>query len=186
MNSAVLISKPNENANKYVPFIGNGYIGINIDSKQGIFGHYNNRLGLNLQLKYNPLTYVYYDSWTKNEAIVIEFDNALVHRIQSYENDDNKCFTIKNTLFTSRLRPSVIIEEINLYNPTREILNLDIIQLGTMDWNSTSLRIETYKNSDYNVNSGIIYHKIDGKEKHVYVSVVSQKLPTTYQLKSHE
>ena len=68
----------------YLPFTGNGYIGISIVSKQGLYA--SPLKSLNLQLKYNPIIQIYSETLKKKENIGIDFLSGSVHRIQCYQN----------------------------------------------------------------------------------------------------
>jgi hypothetical protein len=54
----------------YLPYAGNGYIGVSLISKQGLYGSY--QKGLQLQLKYNPLTQIYSETLKKKEMTGID------------------------------------------------------------------------------------------------------------------
>lgn len=47
----------------YLPYTGNGYIGLAINSKMGLFA--NHLKGLSLELMYNPLSIIYSDNLEK-------------------------------------------------------------------------------------------------------------------------
>lgn len=52
--------------NIYLPYTGNGYIGVSMQSKYGLYANYHKSLSLNL--KYNPLVQVYSDQLSKMGA----------------------------------------------------------------------------------------------------------------------
>jgi hypothetical protein len=69
--------------NKYLPFTSNGYIGISMISKQGLFApHFKS---LNTPLAYSPLVSVYSDNLVKQEFTLVEFSNGLANKIQCYK-----------------------------------------------------------------------------------------------------
>jgi hypothetical protein len=69
--------------NKYLPYTSNGYIGISMISKQGLFAsHFKS---LNTLLGYNPLVSVYSDNLVKQEFSLVEFNNGLINKIQCYK-----------------------------------------------------------------------------------------------------
>ncbi len=47
----------------YVPYTGNGFIGISLNSKEGVFGFY--QKSLSLKFNYNPLSYIYLEGFEK-------------------------------------------------------------------------------------------------------------------------
>jgi len=80
-NDQNLFTDPSEKL--FLPFVGNGYIGISLISKQGIFGSLHK--SLNLPLKYNPLIQIYSENLKKKEITGIDFMSGTVHRIQCYQ-----------------------------------------------------------------------------------------------------
>jgi len=76
------------NEKLFLPFTGNGYIGISLISKQGIFGSL--QKSLNIQLKYNPLIQIYSENLKKKEITGIDFLTGTVHRIQCYQDVRNR------------------------------------------------------------------------------------------------
>jgi hypothetical protein len=49
--------------NLFLPYTGNGYIGISINSKQGLYANYHK--SLSLPIMYNPLVNIYSDTMSK-------------------------------------------------------------------------------------------------------------------------
>lgn len=60
-----------DDENFFLPYTGNGYIGLSVQSSQGIFVNFQKSLSLNL--KYNPLVQVYSDTLTKMGNLFVLF-----------------------------------------------------------------------------------------------------------------
>ncbi|CAF0948843.1 unnamed protein product [Brachionus calyciflorus] len=169
--------------NLFLPYTGNGYIGISIISKRGIFA--NHHKTLSLPLLYNPLSQIYSDSMAKKEVTYVDVLNGLVGKIQCYQ-DKQDCIEISNTVYAHRTRPSILIEEIVLNNPTKESITFDVIQMGAKNWNLSSIKTENFNNMEFTVTKGIIDVSIDGKLKHLCISIGSTKLPNNLRIQEHE
>lgn len=88
-------SQSSQHGEKYfLPYTGNGYIGLSVLSKKGLFasmsvsGHqiasYSSS-SLNLSLMYSPLAFIYADNLNRKEAAYIELKQGLVHKLQCYQ-----------------------------------------------------------------------------------------------------
>ena len=71
------------NEKLFLPYVGNGYIGISLISKQGLFGSF--QKSLSLQLNYNPLIQIYSETLKKKEITGIDFLSGTTYRIQCYQ-----------------------------------------------------------------------------------------------------
>lgn len=52
----------NKDDKYFLPYVGNGYIGLSVSSKQGLYSYH--QKSLNLKLNYNPLAQIYSDTLT--------------------------------------------------------------------------------------------------------------------------
>jgi hypothetical protein len=178
-----MIKSLSDDGNYYIPFTGNGYIGISLNTKSGLVAKHVN--SLSMSLKYNPLVSLYADEYSAKEMTIVEFVPGLTHRIQCYQNGDD-CLSVRNTLYAHRTRPSVLIEEINFKNPSADSVTFDVTQTGAIDWKQTTNRIETIQNQPFTFTKGVIDVIIDNKVKHLCISVATSKLPSQIEIKSHD
>lgn len=167
----------------YIPYTGNGYIGLSIQSNEGLFVSYHK--SLSLKIFHNPLVQVYSENYPKKETSVTEFKRGIVHLIQCYQKN-KECISVENTLYAHRTRPSLLIEEVILNNPTKEPITFDILQMGEKNWNNSKSRTEIIDGEEFLITSGIVDVTIDGKLKHLCVSIGTLRLPITLLLKEHE
>lgn len=58
----------NSNEKLYLPYTGNGYIGISANSKLGLFA--NQLKSLSLPLLYSPLSFIYTDNYSEKKGIL--------------------------------------------------------------------------------------------------------------------
>lgn len=172
-----------DDENFFLPYTGNGYIGLSVQSSQGIFVNFQKSLSLNL--KYNPLVQVYSDTLTKMETSVTDFKRGIVHLHQCYQ-DNKECFSIENTLYAHRARPSLLVEEVTFSNPSKEAVTFDVLQMGEKNWNHSRTSIEHIDGEEFTISTGIIDVTIDHKIKHLCVSVGTTRLPLTMLLREHE
>lgn len=71
-------------------------------------------------------------------------------------------------------------------NPSKEAVTLEIIQLGMFKWNQSKVKIENINGVDFTISSGIIDATVDGKQKHLCITIGSTRLATHIRLKEHE
>lgn len=167
----------------FLPYTGNGYIGLAIQSKEGLFVNFHKSLSLNIN--YNPLAQVYIEALTKSETSVVDYKKGIVRLFKCYQNGPD-CFSVENVLFAHRSRPSVLIEEVIFNNPTKESVTFDILQMAEKNWNNSRNRIENIDGSDFMITSGIVDVNVDYKIKHLCVSVGTTRLPITMLLNAHD
>jgi hypothetical protein len=167
----------------FLPYTGNGYIGLSLQSTQGIYVNF--QKSLSLLLHYNPLVQVYSDTLSRAEASVTEIRNGLVHLHQCFQ-DGIECFSIQNTLYAHRTRPSLLVEEVLFSNPSKDSVSFNILQMGEKQWNHTKSQIVAIDGTEFSLTSGVIDVNIDHKVKHLCVCVGSSRLPTEMLLNGHE
>lgn len=173
----------NDNEKLFLPFTGNGYLGISINSNLGVYVYH--QKAVSLPIKYNPVTQISSDILNFKEINVIEFLPGLVNRIKCFQINSD-CITITHTVFAHRIRPSVLIEEISLNNPTKESVTFDLIQSGVTSWNQSKIKLENFNGMDFSITSGVIDIVVDSKLKHLCISVGSTRLPQIIRLKEHD
>jgi hypothetical protein len=78
------------------------------------------------------------------------------------------------------------MEEIVFNNPSKESITLEIIQLGMIKWNQSKIKIENLNGIEFTISSGIIDTVIEGKQKHLCITIGTTRLPTHIRLKEHE
>lgn len=167
----------------FLPYTGNGYLGLSMKSKLGIFVNFHKNL--NLQLYFNPLVDVYSDRLTKIESAVTDFKRGMVHLIQCFQSEVD-CFTVQKSLYVHRTRPSLIVEEITLNNPTTDPVTFDILQVGESNWQHSKSRIENIDREEFTITSGMVDVTVDHKVKHLCLSIGTTRLPITTYVKEKE
>lgn len=170
----------------FLPYTGNGYIGLSIKSDNGMFLNFHK--SMNLKLFYNPLVQIYSDRLKSSETTVTDFKRGMAHLLQCYQ-FEKKCVSIQNSLYAHRIRPSLLIEEVTLNNPTKESITFNILQMGDMNWNHSKTRIENINGEEFTISSGmidVVSNDHTKTVKHLCLSIGTTRLPTTLLLKEHE
>lgn len=109
----------------------------------------------------------------------------MVHLIQCFQSEVD-CFTVHKALYVHRTRPSLIIEEITLNNPTRDPVTFDILQVGESNWQHSKSRIESIDREEFTITSGMVDVTVDHKVKHLCLSIGTTRLPITTYVKEKE
>ena len=141
-----------------------------------------------MHVQFETMKYIYIFFPSKIEATVTEFKHGIAHLIQCYQND-LKCVSIQNSLYAHRTRPSLLIEEIVLNNPSKDAVNFNILQLGANNWNHSKTHIETINDEKFAITSGMIDVVSNDHArtiKHLCLSIGTRQLSTSLLLKEHE
>lgn len=178
------LNPPTEGEKLFLPYTGNGYIGVSANSKIGLFAAH--MKSLSLPLLYNPLASIYVDNLEKKEVYAVEINNGIVHRIQCYQNENQDIISVSSTIYAHRTRPSLLIEEITFNNPTKDSFTFDVLQMGAKNWNQSKIITENINSMEFTINSGVIDVLVDNKLKHLCLSIGSTVLPTNIRLKEHD
>ena len=93
---------------------------------------------------------------------------------------------MNKALYAHRTRPSLIIEEITLNNPSRDPVTFDILQVGESNWQHSKTRIETIDGEEFTITSGMIDVTVDHKSKHLCLSIGTTHLPISTYVKEKE
>lgn len=167
----------------YLPFIGNGYLGIVVDKGQSLLYIRVSR-SLSVPIHFYPVVEVTDDRHPEDAAIVLDIVNGLIRRIQCFELGDD-CIEVDVLSYAHRRRPSVLIQEIKIRNPTGEDVILDLRQIAVSEWQGAvthTKRINSGRAEDvsYGVTSGVV--EVDSAK--IAVVVFNLKLPETVTVKA--
>ena len=74
----------NENEARFLPYTGNGFIGLSLASDQGIYVSHQ-RSQISLKINYQPVSRIFSTMLSNKEVHLVEFVSGLVSRLQCYE-----------------------------------------------------------------------------------------------------
>ncbi|KAL4225720.1 hypothetical protein ACF0H5_016409 [Mactra antiquata] len=126
----------------YPVYTGNGYIAASYDSQNGLYIRLNR--ALSQPVPYYPVINVNIDDTTKEEVDVLQIKQGLANRIQVF-NTKSGCVTIESCLYAHRSHPSLMVQEIKLYNPTKSTLNVELDQILSSGWTGAQTTKHRYK-----------------------------------------
>lgn len=114
----------------YIPYVGNGLFGLEIDED----AHLNIKLGRSLALPVNfhPLVSLSPKNGLAREASVVEYLSGIVHRFQCFEND----FFVSYEYYAHRNMPAVFVQEIQITNTKNQLVDVELTLPRISDWPS--------------------------------------------------
>ena len=106
-----------------LPFAGNGHLGVSLSIRSAI------QLMPDIDTPfistgYAPVVQIFSSVWAESSATMVHMNQGLVRRIQCFKNSDIHSASVTHTLYAHRRRPSLIIQEINILNPSEQTLDL--------------------------------------------------------------
>lgn len=113
-----------------VEFLGNGYVGV--DSNGELRVSSNSSRVLDTVTGFYPFVTVTSDS-VPVESVITDFKNGILKKIQCYLVMD-ECVCVLSTLYAHRTRKNVLMQEIQITNPTRGSLDLKIERKDSSNW----------------------------------------------------
>ncbi|KAJ8711212.1 hypothetical protein PYW07_008454 [Mythimna separata] len=164
----------------YVPYVGNGLVGLALEQVP----HLNIKHGrtLSLPLYYHPLYVI--DDYELKEFTVAEYKKGIVHRFQC----SNSGFQVSYQYYAHRTIPSLFVQEIWINNPTSVEKNLRLTTPRVSDWpTSVKQTINLHQGVDtkeYEVVTGMI--PIPDSENVLAAAVVCRKMPGTVKVDARD
>lgn len=170
-------SLPEENS--FIPYVGNGYFGIEIQSDAYINIKKGRALGV--PIYFHPFVSLSSSNGGFMESTVVEYNNAIVHRFQCFQE-----YYVSYQYFAHRNMPSLFIQELEITNTKNQIVDVDLTLPRISDWPSAVTQ-------DIKIQHGSIileYQSVTGTvisnsrtEEIIVISIVYKKLPRTMTLK---
>ncbi|KAJ8712881.1 hypothetical protein PYW08_008185 [Mythimna loreyi] len=175
--SAAALNSLNHN---YVPYVGNGLVGLALEQSP----HLNIKHGrtLSLPLYYHPLYVI--DDYELKEFTVAEYKKGIVHRFQC----SNSGLQVSYQYYAHRTIPSLFVQEIWVNNPTSGEKNLRLTTPRVSDWpTSVKQTIKLHQGVDtkeYEVVTGMI--SIPDSENVLAAAVVCRKMDGTIKVAARD
>ncbi|XP_060585410.1 uncharacterized protein KIAA2013 homolog [Ruditapes philippinarum] len=155
----------------YPMYVGNGYIAASFDSQNGLYIRLNR--ALSLPVPYYPIVGTNIERVSREEVDVLQLRQGIANRLQIF-NARKGCVSVESQLYAHRSRPSLMIQELRLHNPTTADVYVDFDQVQASGWKDVQQTTASEKNYlgtmvTYTVSSGMV--KIDNTEEDLYVGV---------------
>lgn len=166
----------------YLPFVGNGHIGVVVTENSNLHLALN-QPNLNwLKIPFSPLVSAQAAQVPEPaEATVIDFKHGLVQQIQA-KSFSRGCVIIENVVYAHRSQPSVLVQEIIVVNRGYTGIQVLLKHTGANSWSgSTTKSLSFERNLDpsrahYSLSHGKVAH-IDISEPDINVTVATSSVP---------
>lgn len=169
-----------------IPFVGNGYFGLEIETDANLY--IKGKRGLQIPLHFKPIVSVKADITSTTtapgqESTVVEYLTGIVHRYQCHGDR----FFASYQYYAHRNMPSVFVQEIRITNLKRQLIDIDLWlpRVSASDWpTAVSHKIKLQHGStiqEYVVVTGAV--EMPGTDKVRVVAVVYRELGERITLK---
>lgn len=171
----------------YPAYIGNGKLAVSLNSQNGLYIRLNR--ALSLPIKYYPLVNVHADEYSSKDATVLNIHHGIAEKIQCFEVDKgwrSNCLMVESQVYASRTRPSLLVQDLKLTNPSKNSVVVNIDQAGEADWHNAKIKKATAKDSsgttvDYTSSQSVI--PTQNPQFQVHVAVATVKLDSIVTIK---
>ncbi|CAF0868101.1 unnamed protein product [Adineta ricciae] len=106
-----------------LPFTGNGYVGIS-HSGQSHLQLISDTNAPFISTGYSPIVQIHSATWEVSSATVLHMNHGLVRRLQCFKTSTTRSAYVTHLLYAHRHRPSLIVQEIDIVNPSEQTLDL--------------------------------------------------------------
>ncbi|UJR37786.1 hypothetical protein I4U23_030477 [Adineta vaga] len=110
-----------------LPFTGNGYLGLSLSSQSQIQLLTDIRSPF-ISSGYSPIVHISSDTWEASSVTIVQMKQGLVRRIQCFKFSQERSAHVTQTLYVHRQRPSLIVQEIEIINPSEHTFDLELQQ----------------------------------------------------------
>ncbi|XP_033626978.1 uncharacterized protein KIAA2013 homolog [Asterias rubens] len=144
-------------ADRVIPFVGNGNIGLvaNVLKANGIMVR-NEESWINIGF-YRPLVRAKLIGLKDQSATVLHYKKAQVQRYQCYSVEES-CVLVKTNTLVHRVMPSVMLQEIIVENDADQPVTLELARNGPHKWKGSASTMEMYtvngKTREYVLSAG--------------------------------
>jgi len=108
-------------------FSGNGYLGLSLSAQSQIQLISDIRSPF-IASGYSPVVHMSSNIWEDSSATVIQMNQGLIKRIQCFKISEERSTYVTHLLYAHRRRSSLIIQEIDIINPSEQTFDLDFQQ----------------------------------------------------------
>jgi len=117
-------------------YVGNGYIGmaVNPDSDLNI----KSKRTLSSVVRYKPIVQLSLEGGEEEAATVTDYKNGVVHLVQclAHDRQDRDPVVVTTAVYAHRTLPTVMVQDVKIYNPGSRTVRIDVEKGGISDWES--------------------------------------------------
>ncbi|XP_076471701.1 uncharacterized protein KIAA2013 homolog isoform X2 [Babylonia areolata] len=162
-----------------VIYVGNGRMAVSVNSANGLFIRLNR--ALSLPVKYWPLVFANIKKERVLETNVLDIRSGLAYKIQAVRNPSG-CIHSGSQVYAHRSRPSYLVQDIRIQNPTKYAIQVEFDQVGASGWTGAVTEMkqvssQTGQTVQYRVSRGLV--EIPESESVVAVAIGSVVMKDT-------
>ncbi|CAD5114484.1 DgyrCDS3610 [Dimorphilus gyrociliatus] len=114
----------------FLPYVGNGYFGLSVLHDSRVYIQNDRTLSEGLGI--SPIISAQAKGYISRAVVVLDLLNGIVERTQCFQLG-SVCVGITTKIYAHRTKPSLLIQDIRISNPTAEPVTLDIELTGFGD-----------------------------------------------------
>ncbi|GAB1598519.1 uncharacterized protein KIAA2013 homolog isoform X1 [Argonauta hians] len=130
----------------YLPYVGNGKIAAAFKTHKGLYIRTNR--ALSLPVHFYPIVETYVRGHESKEAHVLDIKAGLAYQIQSFKKD-SECVSVGSQLYAHRSRPSVLIQDIRIHNPSPISIVLELNRRDASACSWSTLNYASISSTDH-------------------------------------
>ncbi|XP_067128710.1 uncharacterized protein KIAA2013 homolog [Centruroides vittatus] len=162
----------------FMPYVGNGKIGIPIDFESPLYIF--NKRSLSLPIWFHPIVKVELPGTNSQDGVVTQFTAGKVYKFQCF-NKYRKTVSVASVFYAHRVIPSLLVQKITVTNSLNEDVMLNIYQKleKTKTTKIKTFSVAQQKNDfEYILSTDTVeFVDTSKKSKIVVVAIASPKLP---------
>ncbi|ESO97303.1 hypothetical protein LOTGIDRAFT_159325 [Lottia gigantea] len=142
-----------EDEKPYPAYTGNGHLAAAFGTENGLFIRLNRALAL-------PVNFYPVVNMNIDQSFVLDIKSGIVHKFQSFKQSWH-CVQVESSLYAHRSRPSVLVQDISISNPTGDPVTVDFDQIGASGWTGAQTKTLQLRNGNegvynYRLSTGIV------------------------------
>ncbi|XP_059099227.1 uncharacterized protein KIAA2013 homolog isoform X1 [Tigriopus californicus] len=170
----------------YVPYVGNGQVGVAADSEAGLFVAGSRHLSQPVPFK--PVAHVAPEGshvFLEESATLVHYVTGVVHKARCYQTDRGSWLSVAQQFYAHRAFPAILVQEVKMTNPGPRPQIFNVERLGISDWVDARSRTKTLEHGDGGQKYTIVSGQVELTDKSFrYVTIVAKKLPSAMEVAS--
>ncbi|GIY95800.1 uncharacterized protein CEXT_164261 [Caerostris extrusa] len=132
----------------FLPYVGNGKIGVPLDNKEELYVYY--KRYLSAPISYHPIVQVDIPGASTQEGTAVHYTSGIAYKFQCF-NMRRHPVSVIHQVYAYRLAPSLLIQQIEIMNPLNEDLTLILRQESSTSSENTPLVITLQTETSLNI-----------------------------------
>jgi len=170
---------------EYLPYVGNGYIGIEVhpDSQINIKA----KRTLSVPVRYKPIIDMSLEGGGEvEEATVTDYKSGAVHRVQCLADsrEARNPVIVTTAVYAHRTLRGVLVQDVKVYNPGNRPVQLAIEKLGIANWDTARSVNKVIEHGDGGQKYSVVTGTVEVGDQIQVVAVASRKIGTSLEVQS--